>query len=91
MYDYKLEKPKLFTDEGQKAMIKTLVNAQKLLKDAGSFRIFNALENVDYPDTFFAMAILDRLVELGEIREVTSSKVKGQDRIFTFGINSRNS
>ncbi len=82
MYNYKDEKPKLLTDEGQKSVIKALKNAQRLLQSAGAFKAFSILENVNYDDTFVAMAILDRLVELGEIREVTSSNVMGQDRVF---------
>ncbi len=85
MYKYQDFKSKLFTDKGQRLVMEALRNSQKLLKDAGAFRIFNALENVDYPDTFYAMAIMDRLVELGELIEITSDKVRGQDRVFISG------
>lgn len=33
-------------------------------------------------DSWEMMARVDRLVELGEIREITGSNVAGQDRVF---------
>lgn len=80
-YSYQVERPWLFTEKGQECLLKALDQAQLLLKQAGAFMIFSALRDVDYEDTFKAMAILDRLVELGYIREVTSG-CQGQDRVF---------
>ena len=82
IYCYEEEKKWLFTDEGGRCLFKAVDKARKLLETAGAFKAFKALVDVSYSDSFKAMAILDRLVELGAIREVTSG-VKGQDRIFT--------
>jgi hypothetical protein len=82
MYSYELERPKLLTDEGQKLLFATKKNIDVLLESAGAFLAFKSLKNVDYGDSFMAMAILDRLVELNEIKEVTSPNVSGQDRVF---------
>ena len=82
-YNYETEKQWLFTDDGQRALFKAADNARELLRKSGAFMSFKALNGVGYGDTFMAMAILDRLVELGDIREVTGAGTWGQDRIFT--------
>ena len=58
--------------------------AAELLGKAGAFMAFSALKNVSYGDTFRALAILDRLVELGIIKEVTHG-ARVQDRVFVSG------
>jgi len=80
-YVYETEKPWLFTDEGQRCLMKARDRAGEILQIAGAFRAFAALKDVPYGDTWKALAILDRLVELGIIREVTNDCC-GQDRIF---------
>lgn len=84
-YVYQQERSKLFTEEGQASVIKALENARRLLDVAGAFMIFKALKDVSYGDTFTAMAILDRLVELGYLREVTGRDAMGQGRVFIAG------
>lgn len=84
-YVYSVEKPWLFTDEGQRCLFKARDQAQRLLADAGAFRSFRALREVPYGDTWKGLAILDRLVELGDIREVTDASAWGQDRVFVDG------
>jgi hypothetical protein len=81
-YDYLIERPWLFTESGQVALLKTRDNAFRFCDEAGAFLGVRALKGVDYGDTFKAMAILDRLVELRDIREITSTDVWGQDRVF---------
>lgn len=81
-YNYDIEKQKLFTDEGQKMVMKAWENAKELLDEAGAFMTFNALEGVDYHNTFTGHAIIDRLVELGYIREVTKEGTVGQCRVY---------
>ena len=80
-YVYETEKPWLFTDEGQRCLMGALDQARELLRVAGAFKAFSVLKYVPYGDTWRALAILDRLVELGIIREVTSG-CEGQDRVF---------
>ena len=84
-YQYQAERPWLFTEEGQVALLKARNKALRLLDEAGAFMSFSALKGVDYPDTFRAMALLDRMVELGDIREVTGPNVMGQHRVFVSG------
>lgn len=84
-YDYQQERSKLFTDDGQALVIAALDNARRLLNEAGAFMSFKALKGVSYGDTFVAMAVIDRLVELGYIREVTGPNAWGQDRVFVAG------
>lgn len=82
-YDYETEKPWLFTDEGQRAVFAANENARKLLDSAGAFLGMRALNGVSIGDTWKMMAVLDRLVELGAIVEITGPNVWGQDRVFT--------
>jgi hypothetical protein len=79
MYNYQTEKPKIFTEQGQADFLKTRDSAEKLLSIAGAFNIMKVLVT---GDQWLAMAYIDRLVELGEIRELTDSNVRGQDRVF---------
>jgi hypothetical protein len=82
MYNYESQKHWIFTDDGQKAFIKARDNALALLSKAGAFMTFSPLKNVPYGDTWQGMALIDRMVELGDIREVTGPSVAGQHRVF---------
>jgi len=82
VYEYEKEKPKLFTDEGQRAFLKVRDNVFHLLKEAGAVRMTEALRG-STGDSWFQLACVDRMVELGEIRERTiPGEVAGQDRVF---------
>jgi len=81
-YDYQTEKPKLFTDEGQRLFLKIRDKVKRLLGAAGAFRLGNAMQNIS-GDGWTIIACVDRLVELDEIRELHRSvSVDGQDRVF---------
>ena len=81
MYNYQNEKHKIFTDEGQREFMKAYKLAIKLLNEAGAFMMFSALKGIT-GDTWTMMAYVDRMVELGEIKEVTNYQVAGQHRVF---------
>lgn len=81
MYNYYDYKQRLMTEKGQELLFAALRGIRKACETAGACRAFSGLVDVDYGDTFTAMAILDRLIELKEIREVTVG-VAGQDRVF---------
>jgi len=81
MYNYQTEKPSIFTEDGQRGFLEVRDRVNKLLREAGAFKFFSACEGIT-GNTWFVMACVDRLVELGEIREITSSNVTGQDRVF---------
>ena len=80
-YLYENEKPKILTDEGQRTFLKVRDKANQLLNEAGAFEMFKSLKGVT-GDTWTMMAYIDRLVELGEIREITGPNVAGQNRVF---------
>lgn len=81
MYNYEHERPKLFTDDGQRLFLKIRDNCQRLMKLAGAARLGNIIAgNMDEP--FVKLACVDRLVELGEIRCLSPENVAGQDRVF---------
>lgn len=80
-YSYQAERPRLFTEEGQEMLLKVRDNVQRLLKTAGAFMSGHAWRGVG-GDTWLMLACLDRLVERGEIIEVTDSRAWGQARVF---------
>lgn len=80
-YEYDKEKQELFTDKGQKVFLKTRNKIFKMLNESGAFRLANI---IDVGSSWFYLACADRMVELGEIVEVTD-KCRGQDRVFVMG------
>lgn len=81
MYSYQTQKPNIFTEDGQTKFLAIRDNVHKLLKQSGAVRMSEAISKVS-GDTWDSLACIDRLVELKEIRELTSSTVCGQDRVF---------
>ncbi len=69
-YNYADQKEWLFTDEGQRAVHKTWGNIKALLHTAGAFR-WDSVKFEGASSSFEMIAIIDRLVELGEIEECT--------------------
>lgn len=83
MYDYTKMKPEVLTDEGQRQFLKIRDRSKELLKTAGGFRMGEIMAAAGGGDSWTIMACVDRLVELGEIREVKlQEKPAGQHRIF---------
>jgi hypothetical protein len=80
-YSYHTARPMLFTEKGQVKLLAVRDRVGKLLKEAGAVKMWPALDVIS-GDTWEAMACMDRLVELGEIYEVTKDDVAGQDRVF---------
>lgn len=82
MYDYKKEREQIFTEDGQVTFLEIRDKSKLLLKTAGCFRLQELIQGFT-GDSWFNIACIDRLVEIGEIKEVTdSTKVQGQHRIF---------
>lgn len=70
-YIYQAERPKLFTEEGQRDFLKVRDAAKELLEIAGAFRQTEVIQRSHIcGDSFFQIACVDRLVELGEIVEL---------------------
>ena len=82
MYNYQELKPTIFTEDGQVKFLKVRDKTTELLNIAGCFSS-GAILNFVTGDTWLVIACIDRLVELGEIIEITDNEVAGQDRIFT--------
>lgn len=81
MYTYETERTAIFTEDGQKTFLKVRDAAVELIRSAGCVSMGAVWDKV-MGDAWFVMACLDRLVELGEIKEITNDSVAGQHRIF---------
>ncbi len=86
MYEYSIERIGLFTDDGQRAFLRTRDHVQKCLEMSGAVSMGEAMSppgsGSSMGDTWGMMACVDRLVELGEIREIAYGECAGQYRIF---------
>ena len=82
-YDYKAERPYIFTEEGSVQFLRIRDNVHQLLNMAGAVRMDRAISG-EVGSTWEMLACVDRLVELGEIKELTKSDCAGQYRIFTW-------
>lgn len=81
-YDYQAERPKLFTEDGQVLLLKIRDHAQKILKASGAVSM-EAIMSAATGNSWIRMACVDRMVELGELREVRQTEtVAAQHRIF---------
>jgi hypothetical protein len=70
-YSYQRERRKLLTNEGQKALLRISDEARRLLEEKPAFWIEELLGKASLRgDAWFQLALVDRLVELGEIKEV---------------------
>lgn len=81
MYNYQNEKSKIFTEDGQVVFLNIRDKTQQLLKQSGAVMMSNILNGIT-GDSWLHLACVDRLVELGEIKEITNSGVAGQHRVF---------
>ena len=81
MYNYQTERVEIFTDDGQRLFIKIRDNVQRLLAEAGAVRMDKAIAGFAGA-AWTMLACVDRLVELGEIVEVTPANAPGRDRVF---------
>jgi hypothetical protein len=76
MYRYADHKHVTFTDEGQRTLLRTRDLARRLLKASGVVAMTKLMPS---GDSWTAMAYVDRLVELGDLREIA---VAAGERIF---------
>lgn len=87
MYKYEDKKQSIFTEDGQIMFLKIRDNVQKLLKQSGAVTMGCAISGCT-GDSWKMLACVDRLVEIGELKEVIQkSSVAGQNRIFVSGSN----
>ena len=83
MYNYEIEKQKLITERGQVMFLEIRDRVQRILKDAGAVRMQEAIARTS-GDSWTMLACVDRMVELGELREVTGDCI-GQHHVFVAG------
>ncbi len=80
MYKYEDEKQQIFTEEGQKLFLNIRDRVTRLLSQSGAVRLQEAISG-ESGSSWEMIACLDRLVELGELVELTGD-VAGQYRVF---------
>ena len=81
MYVYDREKAWIFTDQGQRQFLRIRDRAKGLCKLAGAVTMGAAISG-ESGSSWEMMACVDRLVELGELREVSERGCAGQHRLF---------
>lgn len=82
-YSYQEQKPKIFTEDGVKLLIKIRDEAKRLIKLSGVVQS-DKLIKVCSGDTWTMLACLDHLVEIDDLLEIPNILSKaGQHRIFT--------
>ena len=81
-YVYVVEREGLFTDEGQRKLLLVRDHVQRLLKESGAITMSAAMNGYGSGSSWQMLACVDRLVELGELREICYGPCAGQDRIF---------
>ena len=84
MYNYQEQRSYIFTEDGQIEFLKIRDKVKDLLRKFGAVTMEKILHGFTGTN-WHHMACVDRLVELGEIKEVDQKKdyVPGQYRIFT--------
>lgn len=68
-YNYKEERPKIFTEEGINMILKIRDNIRKHDNEAGAFTFTGATRGVT-GDSWLQLAVMDYLIEIGEIEKV---------------------
>lgn len=82
-YQYAKERPSVFTEEGQILFLCIRDRVKSLLRTAGAARCQEILYGCT-GDSGVMLACIDRLVEIGELKEVTQGyEIAAQYRIYT--------
>ena len=81
MYDYQKERPDLFTETGQVIFLEIRDRTKRLLKTSGACRAQEMMQGT-VGSSWTHLACIDRMVELGELREVSTNKPAAQFRVF---------
>lgn len=82
-YVYEAEKKIVFTDNGQREFLRVRDFCKRMIQQAGAVQAGKAMSQANLGDSWSMMACVDRLVELGELREVTDpDRCAWQHRVF---------
>lgn len=85
MYNYEHQKRFILTDDGQRKFLKTRDHVNKVLERSGVIEMGAAAyaKETEFRDSWEGMAFVDRMVELGELIELShSGSGAGQHRVF---------
>lgn len=84
MYKYEEIKRAIFTEEGVAQLLEMRDHVEAMLDKSGAFTMGRAIDGMrTCGDTWVRMALVDHLVALGELKEITREhEVAGQYRIF---------
>lgn len=80
MYKYADLKPTIFTEDGQAMFLEIRDRVKKIVKESGAISMGAAIAGTG--DSWKRMACVDRLVELGVLKEIHQDDCAGQHRIF---------
>ena len=80
-YNYEDHREALFTDQGQRDVITMLQHVESTLEVSGAIRMQEALSSL-VDASWHAVACVDRLHELGLIREIPQECTLLQNRVF---------
>ncbi len=81
-YSYEVERSWVFTEGGQTTFLAIRDTAKEMIEASGAVTC-GKLTSGQSGDSWHLLACVDRLVELGELREVPNVHCSwGQDRIF---------
>ncbi len=83
-YDYQTERKWVFTDDGGRQLLRISKKADDILRKAGAATMEKLIAG-ECGGSWEMMACVDRLVEVGELREVNYGPCAGQHRIFVKG------
>lgn len=82
-YNYETQKESLFTEAGNRLFVAFRDRTLDLLKQSGAVRMLELMHFTG--DGWDLIACADRMVELGDMRELTGQEVAGQHRVFVAG------
>lgn len=82
MYRYQDHRQWVFTDEGQRALLKLRDWTKDTLRRTGAFTLASAIDAAGFGDSWQRMALVDRLVELGELQMVPRAGVATQHQVY---------
>jgi hypothetical protein len=83
-YVYQNHRLWIFTEEGVRDLLVVKDHVAGLLDAAGAVMLWKAIATVS-GDSWHQLAIMDYLVELGYLREITTPGVAAQHRVFVGG------
>ena len=82
MYDYNIEKPRIYTDQGIATLLKIRDRFAHHFETSGSVKLINVINDIT-GSNWFHIACVEYLAEIGDIIEITNKeKCATQDRVF---------